>query len=314
MSSSINKIRQRAKTQLKTIILPEPDDSRIQEAARVIEKERIAHILLLSHDKLDVKKKEEYSQEFFNLRKHREITLDNARQTMSHPLYYAAMMVREHSADGFIAGASHTTPDVARAAIYCLGVDPRIQIASSCFIMVLPEASWGENGVFVFADCGIVPQPNSQQLASIAISAADLANRVLEISPYVALLSYSTKGSAKGVPVEKVTKAVQIVRQIQPQLTVDGELQIDAAIVPEVARTKHADAILGGKANVLIFPCLDAGNISYKLVQRLAGARAIGPIILGLNHPCSDLSRGCSVDDVVDCVAVTAVRAQSRKQ
>ena len=311
MSGIIHKIRERAKKQPKTIILPEFQDSRITEAASIIEKEGIARILLLSSDKMDDRMKEKYAQEFFALRKHKGITLEEARRVISQPLYYAAMMVRQNSADGFVAGAYHTTPDVARAAIRCLGVKPQIKVASSCFIMLLSDSSWGEKGVFVFADCGIVPEPDSQQLANIAISAAGLAKEVLEIDPRVALLSYSTKGSAKGQVVEKVVKAVELVHQMIPEVLADGELQADAAIVPDLARIKHADAILGGKANVLIFPDLNSGNISYKLVQRLAKARAIGPIILGLNHPCSDLSRGCLIEDIIDCVAVTAVRAQS---
>ena len=312
MSNIIHKIRQQSKAQAKTIILPESEDPRIIKASKLIQKQGIARILLLSPDRMDAQKKEEYANEFFALRKHKGITMDEARDTVSKPLYYAAMMVRENSADGFVAGADYTTPDVARAAIRCLGVDPRIKIASSCFIMVLPDKSAGENGVFVFADCGIVPQPDSQQLACIAISAAEFIRQVLNIQPLVALLSYSTKGSAVGDMVKKVSQAVEFVRSQDPGILVDGELQADAAIVPEIAKAKQADAILAGRANVLIFPNLDAGNIGYKLVQRLANARAIGPIILGLNRPCSDLSRGCSVDDIVDCVALTAIRAQSQ--
>jgi phosphate acetyltransferase len=311
MNDIIDNIRKRAKTQPKTIILPEYDDSRIRAAAEIIEEEGIARILLLSPDKLDEEIKEGYAQDFFNLRKDKEITLEESREAMSNPLYYAAMMVGENSADGFVAGASHTTTDVARAAIHCLGVDSRLKVISSCFIMILPDGSWDNKGAFVFADCGIIPQPDSQQLACIAVSAAELTKGVLDVCPRVALLSYSTKGSAQGEMVKRVSSAVEIVHQMKPELLVDGELQLDAAIVPEVAKTKHAHAILGGEANVLIFPNLDAGNISYKLVQRLTKARAIGPIVLGLNRPCSDLSRGCSIEDIVDCVAVTAVRAQS---
>ncbi len=311
MNSPIRKIRERAKVQPKTIILPEFKDSRIREAAKIIEKEGVARILLL--DRMDSQMKEKYAQDFFTLRKDKGVSLEKAREITSRPLYYAAMMVRQNAADGFVAGAEHTTPDVARAAIHCFGVDPRIKVACSCFIMVLPDSSWADKGVFVFADCGIVPQPDSRQLAYIAISAAELAKKVLGIYPRIALLSYSTKGSAKGETVRRVSEAVEFVHQMRPELLVDGELQLDAAIVPDVAKTKHAAAILGGRANVLIFPNLDAGNISYKLVQRLAKARAIGPIILGLNYPCSDLSRGCSVEDIVDCVAVTAIRAQFRK-
>ena len=312
MNEVIGKIRERAKAYPKTIILPESGDQRIKEAARIIEKEGIARILLLSPDKIDTQKKEKYIQDFFNLRKDKGLTLEEAREVVSQPLYYAAMMVRNNAADGFVAGANYTTPNVARAAIRCLGVDPQVKVASRCFIMALSDSSWGEKGIFIFADCGIVPQPDSQQLASIAISAAELAEWVLGIKPRIAMLSYSTKGSGKGEAVKKVKEATELVGQMKPELLVDGELQADAAIVPDVARVKHADAILGGRANVLIFPDLDAGNISYKLVQRLTQARAIGPLILGLNRACSDLSRGCLVEDIIDCVAVTAIRAQCR--
>lgn len=313
MNDIIRKIRERAKTQLKTIVLPESGDSRIREAARIIEEQGIARVLLLAPDEIDARKKEVYSQEYFRLRQKKGITIEEARSTLSQPLYYAAMMVRDNSVDGFVAGAYYTTPDVARAAIRCFDLNPQIIVASSCFIVVLPDTFWGEKGVFVFADCGIVPQPNSEQLACIAISAAELARQVLQILPRIALLSYSTtRGSGQGGEVKRIRGAVEFVRQMRPEFLVDGELQVDAAIVPEVARIKKADAVLGGRANVLIFPDLNAGNISYKLVQRLAGARAIGPIILGLNRTCSDLSRGCSVDDIIDCVAVTAIRAQLR--
>ena len=311
MNDIIQRIKERAKTQPRTIILPEFEDSRIREAAGIIEKEGIARILLLSPDKIDTKMKEKYAQDFFNLRKGKVNSLKEAREIISRPIYYAAMMVRNNSADGFVAGAAHTTPDVARAAIRCLGVNLRLGVACSCFIMVLPDYSWGDKGVFIFADCGIVPQPDIRQLASIAISAAELAREILENPPRVALLSYSTKGSARGEIVERVSKATKLVRQMDPELLVDGELQADAAIVPDVARIKQADAIVGGRGNVLIFPDLDAGNIGYKLVQRLSHARAIGPIILGLKRPCSDLSRGASVEDIVGCIAITAIRAQS---
>ncbi len=310
MNEIISKLRQRAKNQLRTIVLPEAEDARIREAAVIAERERIARILLLTPDRIDDSLKEKYAQIFYELRRHKGVSLQDSRRMMLHPLYYAAMMVRQGAADGFVAGAHHATPDVARAAIHCLGVTSRLKMACSCFIMVLQDTNWGENGVFIFADCGIIPQPSSRSLAYIAISAAGLATGVLGIEPRVALLSYSTKGSAKGRMVQKVAKATEIVHKMQPSLLADGELQVDAAIIPQIAKAKHADSPLGGRANVFIFPDLDAGNISYKLVQRFARARAIGPIILGLNYPCSDLSRGCSVDDIIDCIAVTSIRAQ----
>ncbi|MFA5157082.1 MAG: phosphate acetyltransferase [Candidatus Omnitrophota bacterium] len=307
---TIGLIRQRAGAKRKTIILPEYHDSRVAEAAKIIEREGIANVILLTKEMMDPQAKEKYIEQYYNLRKAKGITPDEARKMFDDTLYYAAMMTREGKADGFVAGASHTTPDVARAAIHCLEIDQRISIVCSCFIMAVPDCPYGEKGNFVFADCGIIPDPNSRQLACIAVASAELAEKVLDIKPKVAFLSYSTKGSAKGKNIDTITEALKTVKTMSPELLVDGELQVDAAIVPEVAQIKYPDSPIAGQANVLVFPDLEAGNIGYKLVQRLANARALGPLLLGLNKPCSDLSRGCSVDDVVDCVAVTAIRAQ----
>ncbi len=307
---TITKIRSKAKAKLKTIVLPEYDDRRVVEAASIIEKEGIARVLLLTKDKIDAKEKARYIDEFYQMHKARDFDIDTVRKLFDGTLYYAAMMTREGKVDGLVAGASHTTPDMARACIRCLSVDERITIVSSCFIMVVPNCLYGEEGTFVFADCGIIPDPNSRQLACIAFSAAELVTKVLDFTPRIALLSYSTKGSAKVKSIEKITEALDLLKEMAPGLQVDGELQVDAAIVPEVAKIKYPDSRLGGKANVLIFPNLEAGNISYKLVQRLGSARAIGPLLLGLNKSASDLSRGCSVEDIVDCVAATAIRAQ----
>jgi phosphate acetyltransferase len=307
---TIKKIRERAKYKLKTIVLPEYNDPRIVEAARIIEKEGIAKALLLTEDKINPQDKERYIQEFYQLRQSKGLDMPTARKALDNPLYYAAMMTQDGKVDGFVAGASHTTPDVARAAIQCLGVDAHISIASSAFIMVAPDCPFGEDGTFVFADCGIVPEPNPRQLACIALASAEFASKVLDFTPRIALLSYSTKGSSKGKPIEKIIEALGLLKEMAPDMVADGEMQVDSAIVPEVAKIKCPDSQLKGRANVLIFPNLEAGNIGYKLVQRLAGARAIGPLLLGLNKPCSDLSRGCLVEDIVDCVAVTAIRAQ----
>jgi len=306
---TIVKIREKARLKQKTIVFPEYDDRRVAEAAKILEREDIVKPLLLTPDKIDAKEKEKYAQEFYELRKIKGIDLDTARKTLEDPLYYAAMMTRSGKVDGFVAGAAHTTSDVARASLRCLGVDGRLAVACSCFVMVVPDCPYGAHGTFVYADCGFIPEPNSRQLACVAILASELASKILDLSPKVALLSYSTKGSAKGRSVDKIIGALSIIKGMAPEVIVDGELQIDAAIVPEVAQIKYPNSLLGGQANVLIFPDLDAGNISYKLTQRLAKARAVGPLILGLNKPCSDLSRGCSVDDVVDCAAVTAIRA-----
>jgi len=307
---TVGNIRQKASQKLKTIVLPEYRDQRVLDACRIIEKEGIARPLLLSEDKIDPNQKDRYIQEYYQLRKAKGMDLDTARKIFQDPLYYAAMMTKEGKADGFVAGASHTTSDVARAAIQCLGVDKDIGIAASCFIMVVPDCPYGENGTFIFADCGIIPDPNPRQLACISKASADLGRKVLDLIPRVALLSYSTHGSAQGESIDKIKEALSLIKSMAPDLLVDGELQVDAALVPEVARIKYPDSPLAGRANVLIFPNLESGNISYKLIQRLARARAIGPLILGLNKPCSDLSRGCLVEDIVDCVAVTAIRAQ----
>lgn len=303
-------VHEKAKSFCKTIVLPEYNDARVVKAVEIINNEKIANAILLTKDKIDPRKKDCFIEEYLCLRKAKGLTIEEARVLFKDPLYYAAMMTRCGEADGFVAGAAHTTADVARAAIHCLEVDPRINIASSCFIMAVPDCVLGEAGVFVLADCGIVPEPNARQLSCIAVSAAELAEKVIGIPPRVALLSYSTKGSAKPKTVERIHEALVSAKTMVPGLLIDGELQLDAAIVPEVAKIKCSDSPLEGRANVLIFPNLEAGNIGYKLLQRLAKARAIGPLFLGLNKPCSDLSRGCFIEDIVDCVAVTAIRAQ----
>ena len=270
----------------------------------------MAKPLLLTKEMVDPKEKARYIDEYCQMHKAKELDVEQVKKMFEDILYYAAMMVREGKFDGLVAGASHTTPDMARAAIRCLGVEERMTIASSCFIMEVPNCPYGDNGTFIFADCGIIPDPNARQLACISVAAAELASKVLGLTPRVALLSYSTKGSAKGKSVEKIAEALHILQEMAPSLLVDGELQADAAIVPEVAMIKAPQSTLKGNANILIFPNLEAGNIGYKLTQRMANARALGPLFLGLNKPASDLSRGCLVEDVVDCVAVTAIRAQ----
>lgn len=306
---TIERIRERAKSRLKTIVLPEYNENRTLAAVKIIEGEGIAKVLLLSPDKINLKEKERYIEAFCQINKARDFDINAVRKLFNDPIYYAAMMTRTGVADGFVAGASHTTPDVARCAIRCLDLDERIMIASSSFIMVVPNCPYGEDGTFIFADCGIIPDPTSRQLACIALSAAELGRKVLDISPRIALLSYSTKGSAKGKSIEKIADALKLLKEMSPDLLVDGEMQVDAAIVPEVAKIKYPESPVAGRANVLIFPNLEAGNIGYKLVQRLGHARALGPLLLGLNKPCSDLSRGCLVEDIVDCVAITAIMA-----
>lgn len=310
----IKQIREKAKGQSKTIVLPEGDDPRVKRAAEFIQKQKIVNVIVLEHGKLDPKKVEEYTELYFQLRQYKGITRDEAHLFASTPVFYGALMVREGLADGFVAGAATTTPDVAKAALYCLGIDKRIATISSCFIMLIPNCPYGENGLFLFADCGIIPDPTTRQLAQISISTAELGRKVLGITPRVAMLSYSTKGSASGRFVERIREATAMLNEMAPDLIVDGELQVDAAIVPEVAKLKNPDSPIQGNANILIFPNLESGNISYKLVERLSGGRALGPLLTGLVKPCSDLSRGCSWEDVVDCVAITAIRAQCETQ
>lgn len=328
-------LREKSKKNKKTIILPEGEDKRVIKAADFIVSQGIAEICLLGKREEIMKLAKEVSvslegvnlidpfvsqdrekiiSNYYEIRKHKGISPHDAEKTvMENFIYYAAVMTRIGMADGFVAGASHTTSDVARAAIQCLKLVKEIGTVSSSFIMELTNCPFGENGLFVFADCGIIPYPSSRQLTGIAIAASDLLKKVLNIEPRVAMLSYSTKGSAKSDSVNTVLEALKKVKKKRPDLMIDGELQLDAAIVPEVAELKCPESKVAGRANVLVFPNLDSGNISYKLAQRLGNARAVGPIIQGLNKPCSDLSRGCSWEDVVDTTAVIAIIAQEEK-
>jgi len=308
--NAISKIRKQAAVNIKTIVLPEYEDARTLEAVEIVRKERLANPLVLTPEMIDKNLKDRYIQEYYELYKSKDIDLDTVKKLFFDNLYYAAMMTREGKADGLVAGAIHTTADVARACIRCIGLDERFTIASSCFIMEVPNCQYGDNGTFIFADCGVIPDPNARQLSCIAFTAAELAGKVLNLIPRVAFLSYSTKGSARTKAAEKIAEALALLKTFSPSILADGELQGDAAIVPEVANIKCPNSPINGEANVLIFPNLEAGNITYKLVQRLSGCRAIGPLFLGLNKPASDLSRGCFAQDIVDSVAVTAVRAQ----
>ena len=307
---TITRIRSLASKSLKSIVLPEYDDKRVIEAARIINNEGIAKVTLFTPDMIDKNEKERYINEYYNIYKNKEIDIEITRKVFQDPLYYTAMMTNEGKFDGLVAGASHTSSDMIRACMRCIGIDERITIISSCFIMDVPNCHYGDEGTFVFADCGVIPEPNARQLSRIAFSAAELTQKVLNLTPRIAFLSYSTKGSAKVKSAEKITEALGLLKELASDILADGELQLDAAIVPEVAKIKCGNSPLEGKANVLIFPNLEAGNIGYKLTQRMSGARALGPLLLGTNKPASDLSRGCSVEDVVDCVAVTAIRAQ----
>jgi phosphate acetyltransferase len=305
----IAQIRQRARGRIKKIALPEYKDKRVIDAVKLIQQEKLADVLFVTPDVVDKRENERYIEEYYNSRKDHGITPEQARKVFEDTLFYAAMLTRDGKVDGFVAGASHTTADVCRAALHCVGVDEKLMTASSSFIMAMPDNPVVPEGALIYADCGLIPDPTPRQLACIAISSADLGKKVLDVTPRVALLSYSTKGSAKGKMIDRVTEALAILKEMSPDILVDGELQSDAALVPEVGKIKCPDSPVAGRANVLIFPNLEAGNISYKLTERLAHARALGPLLMGFKRPCSDLSRGCSVEDVMDCVAVTSIRA-----
>lgn len=326
--SFLEKIREKASRNLKTIVLPESDDQRTIDAIGAILDKGIARLIVIGRDDIikKIKAKDyknlqiidpasykdlnKYTNEYFELRKHKGITPEEAADTMKKDyVIFGGMLVRKGAADGFVAGANHTTPDVIRAALRCLSIDRSIAVVSGAFLMEVPDSPYGENGLFVFADCGVNPLPNARQLAGIAVSSAALFKKIVGKTPKVAFLSYSSKGSAEGELVNKVVDAVKKAKEIAPDIVVDGEFQVDSAIVPEVAKIKCPGSTLAGQANVLIFPSLDAGNISYKLVQRLAKARAVGPILLGFTKPASDLSRGCNVDDIIDAVAVISLMA-----
>ncbi|MGB2698547.1 MAG: phosphate acetyltransferase [Candidatus Zixiibacteriota bacterium] len=323
--SIILNIREKAKKRKKRVVLPEGTEERMIKAAKIILDEKIADVTLLGN-KDEIKKLadanelslnqvevieplnspdlEEYSNEYFELREKKGMAIDRAREFMKNPLFYGAMMVRKGMVDGSVAGSINTTGDVLRAGIHIIGLATGISSVSSSFLMILPEFLGQKDKVFVFADCAVIPDPDPNQLVSIAISSAKTMQDLVGEEPKVAMLSFSTKGSAKHELVDKVTKATDLLRDFAPDLKVDGELQLDAAIIPDVAKKKSPESPVAGQANVLIFPDLDAGNIGYKLVQRMAKAEAIGPIIQGLAKPANDLSRGCSVDDIVNVTAI----------
>lgn len=310
MKSVSQSLRERAKADPRKIVFPEAGDERILEAVEYINKEKIAKAFLLSHENLELEKKEKFAEIFHERKQAKGVSFEEAREMMENPLYYAAMLVKYEGYEGFVAGAKFTTSLVVRAALDCLDIDKEAGTISSCFIIEVPNCTYGEKGVFVYADCGVIPYPSSEQLANISVSSARFAQEVLGIVPKVALLSFSTKGSAKGRWVDKIKEAVDIARSKSSDFMIDGELQADSALDSSVASRKLGQSDVAGSANVLVFPNLDAGNISYKLTQRLAKARAIGPVILGTKQPCSDLSRGCDVEDIIDCTAIAVIRAQ----
>lgn len=331
--SAIDKIKAKAKANVKHIVLPEGTEPRTVQASAKILKEGIATVTLLGcpdeiakiaaetgTDLTGVQiinpakseKLTDYANLLFELRKAKGMTLEQATDLVTNnTLYYGAVMLKSGDADGMVAGAINSTGNVLRPALQIIKTAPGIKVVSSCFIMELPDPSWGDNGVMVFGDCAVIPNPTAEELANIAVASADSGRRLVDIEPRVAMLSFSTKGSAKHENVTKVQEATAMAHELAPELALDGELQADAALVESVGQLKSPGSKVAGHANVLVFPDLQAGNIGYKLVQRLAGAEAIGPIIQGLAKPVSDLSRGCSVDDIVSVVAITAVKAQA---
>ena len=327
----IEEMKQKAKLDLKTIVLPEATDVRVLEATEMVLKEKYANIVLVGkretieniarEKSIDItgatiidpemsSKKEEYAKAFYELRKAKGMTEEKANELMNDPVFYGMMMVKMEEADGLVSGAAHSTSDTLRPALQILKTAPGTKLVSCFFLMVVPECSYGEDGVFVFSDCGLNENPDSEALSEIAISSAKSFEQLVGKQAKVAMLSYSSHGSAHSELTEKVIEATKLVKQKSPDLNVDGELQLDAALVPEVAKSKAPNSTVAGTANTLIFPNLDAGNIGYKLVQRLGKAEAYGPLCQGIAKPVNDLSRGCSSKDIAGVVAITAVQAQ----
>ena len=330
--SFIEKIKQRAKTQIKTIVLPEATDIRILKAAETVKQERYAKTILIGDeeqvrkiakqntidiegieiiDPLKSERTQEYAQKLFELRKAKGMTEEQAQKLVLDPVYFGMMMVKNEDADGLVSGACHSTSDTLRPALQILKTAPNTKLVSAFFVIVVPNCEYGSNGTFIFADSGLNEEPNSDALSEIAISSSKSFEQLVGEKAKVAMLSYSTYGSAHSASTEKVIEATKLVREKAPELLVDGELQLDAAIIPEVAEFKAKGSPLKGEANVLVFPDLGAGNIGYKLAQRLAKAEAYGPLCQGIAKPVNDLSRGCSASDVAGVIAITAVQAQN---
>lgn len=329
----IDRVKERAKQKKMTIVLPETSDRRTVIAAHKVLEEDIANLILIGNkqeimktaeglnlskakfvDPQQCEKLDEYAELLAMLRKGKGMTFEEAKELLlTNPLFMGCIMVKAGDADGMVAGAIHSSANVLRAALQTLKTAPNIKLVSAFFLVVVPDCDMGANGTFIFADAGLNQTPNAEEIAYIAESSAQSFRLLVEQEPIVAMLSHSTKGSAKHPEVDKMVEAARLAKELDPALKVDGELQSDAAIVPEIAKSKAPDSDVAGKANVLIFPDLDAGNIGYKLVQRLAKAEAYGPITQGIAKPVNDLSRGCCADDIVGVIAITAVQAQAQQ-
>ncbi len=332
MSTFIETLKERAKKDIKTVVLAEGEEIRTLKAADMVKREGYARIILVGNpdkisdmakaEKLDIEdikivdsenseKNEEYAKAFYELRKSKGVTLEQAAETIKDPSYYAVMMVKQGDADGMVSGAVHSSADTIRPSLQILKTAPNTKLVSAFFIMNVPDCEYGDNGTFLFGDCALNQDPTAEELSEIALSSAESYRQLVGGDPKVAMLSYSTYGSAKSALVDKVREAARLAKEKAPDLKLDGELQLDAAIVDSVAKQKAPSSTVAGSANVLIFPDLNAGNIGYKLVQRLAKAEAYGPVLQGIAKPVNDLSRGCSAEDIAGVVAITAIQAQN---